>query len=97
MRILSANKNGALSKLEEKSCIDLLSEYDIVFLDEIKTAYPFSVAGFVTQRSKIIQGEEMRGGVAVLFNTSIWPHVVNIVKLKDQVWFKLKTLPRFQF
>lgn len=38
-------------------------------------------------RSKIVPGEELRGGVAVLIRASIWSGVFNVVSERDQVWF----------
>ena len=59
-----------------------------MFLAEIKSAHPFSTTGFKFIRSKIIEGEELRGGVAVLFKDSISDNVHDVLE-KDQVWFSL--------
>ena len=84
--------NGNVSKLEK--IVDLLLEYDIIYLYEIKTAYPFSVPGFLCFRSLVIPGEELRGGVAVLVKEWIFEnYLYDINQLRDQVWFRLHLLP----
>ena len=66
-------------------------------LSEIKTSYPFGVSGFICIRSRIIAGEEQRGGVAVLFKPEIWNSVYDISREHDQIWFKLYCAPDFNF
>ena len=66
-------------------------------LSEIKTTYPFSVAGYNVVRSAIVKGEELRGGVAVMFAHWLWPQVFDVSKLHDQVWFKLHSVPHYHF
>ncbi len=73
LTLLSLNINGATSKIEDSVCINLFQQYDIVCLSELKTSYPFSVSGFMCVRSAVIPGEELWGGVSVLFKLKIWP------------------------
>ena len=94
---MCVNINGISSKLEDESIIEMFHEYDIVCLCELKCNYPFSVPGFKTLRSRIIPGEEKRGGVAVLFKHLVWNDVYNISVEKDQVWFHLRSTPGFAF
>ena len=69
-------------------------DFDIIYLQEIKTSYPFSVAGFSCIRSKIIDAEELRGGVAVLIKNYLFDsYVYDVNELKDQLWFRLRPLP----
>ena len=80
--------------MQRTDVVNFLLRFDIIYILEIKTAYPFSVPGFMCIRSKVIEGEELRGGVAVLmrswlFETQLYD--VNI--LPDQVWFRLHLLP----
>ncbi len=77
--------------------MNLLLDYDIVVLQEIKTAFVFSLPGFICIHSAIIPGEEARGGVAVLFKNSVWQHVETVKTLKDQVWFTLRSAPGLGF
>ena len=44
-------------------------------------------------RSRVVPGEETRGGVAVLFKCHLWNNVYSVVVQKDQVWFRLKSSP----
>ena len=106
LSILFVNINGVSSKLESKTSLDLINNYDIIALNEIKCDYPFSLPGCKCVRSSIVSGEELRDGVAVLFSTKIWAvlfstkiwnNVYNINVVKDQVWFQLKTAPKFLF
>jgi len=66
-------------------------------LQEIKTIHPFSLPGFRCLRSRIITGEESRGGVAVLFKHAIWNDVYSVELEHDQVWFRLSSCPDFIF
>ena len=97
LRILGVNIDGATSKLEKPVCVNLFNGYDIVCLSEVKTTYPFGVPGFECIRSLVIEGEEQRGGVAVLFKSDIWSEVYDVIREKDQVWFKLYCAPGFLF
>ena len=97
LSILSVNINGISSKIEDLHCIDIFRQYDIVCLSELKTTYSFTVPGFRSVRSSIIPGEELRGGVAVLFSCSIWQYVFDVQREHDQVWFKLRNTPDFVY
>ena len=66
-------------------------------LQEIKTTHAFSLPGFRCLRSKIIAGEELRGGVAVLFKHATWNEMYSAKLEHDQVWFKLTSCPEFIF
>jgi len=67
IKIIAIHIHGANSKLEDINALNTFSNVDIVCLSEIKHAYTLDVPGFICVRSKIIQGEELRDGVAVLF------------------------------
>ena len=95
--ILSLNINGATSKIEGIAFRQLCINYDIVCLSELKCAYPFSLPGFKCIRSRIVPGEELRGGVAVMFKDCLWNEVYDVTTLRDQVWFKLRSSPTFSF
>ena len=95
--IVSLNINGISSKLESYICVSLFSMYDIVFLSELKCDYVFAVPGFKCLRSRLIPGEEKRGGVAVLIKVNLWNYVYSVSSMKDQVWFKLKCTPKIKY
>jgi exonuclease III len=65
LRIISLNINGNVSKLENTDVFNLIKNYDIITLSEIKTNYPFTIPGYNTIRSGSYPGEDLRGGVAI--------------------------------
>lgn len=83
--------------LFSKSFENHLPKYDLVFLQEIKTIHPFRPAGFKVIRSSVLQGEELRGGVAVMFSHKLWNYVYDMKCFQDQVWFKLSFAKNIQF
>ena len=97
LSLLSININGKPSKLEADACRQLLTRHDIIMLSEIKTSHSFSIPGYKTIRSNIIQGEEHRGGVAVLIKHKLWDSGVNAHYYKDQIWFSIGCVPQFYF
>ncbi len=97
LHILSANINGSVSKLEQKHCLDLLCKYDVVILQEVKTNHLLNLPGFRCVRSSVIEGEEKRGGVMVLFKHMLYDNLVSVNRFKDQVWFTLRFMPEFLF
>ena len=96
IKICSWNINGNVSKLEKLT--DMIRDFDVIFLNEIKTAYPFSVTGFSCIRSLVVKGEELRGGVAILIKNYIFDrYLYDVNQMHDQVWFRLHLLPDFLF
>ena len=67
----------------------MLSNCDIVAISELKHAFPFSFPGFSVLRSRIIDGEEHRGGVAVCIKPFLVKFIHNVRLEYDQVWFQL--------
>ncbi len=39
----------------------------------------------------------MRGGVAVLFKNQVWRQAQHICRLRDQVWFRISSMPYYRF
>ena len=97
MSILTVNIDGVSDKLENILCIEFLSQYDIVFLNEIKCSYPLKVPGFEYVRSSVVKGEELRGGSAVLIKHHLWLQMFNVQLYKDQVWFSLNCVYALRF
>ena len=97
LKIVSININGSISKIESNTFMTFMNEFDIVCLNEIRTDYQFSAAGFKCIRSRVMPGENTRGGVAVLFKNKLWDYVCDITCVKDQVWFSLMPLQDFRF
>lgn len=71
--------------------------YDIVYVSELKHSYPLSIPGYTSIRSKVVTGEEHRGGVAIFFKLNIWPDVYNIRVEQDQIWFQICAIPDTKF
>ena len=91
------NIGGVTSKIEKPVCTELFNQYHIVCISELKTTFPFGVPGFVSIRSLELSGEEHRGGVAVLFRSDLWHEVQEVIRERDQIWFKLYSTPGFRF
>ena len=97
LSIIGLNIDGLSSKLESLKFVEYVNKFDIVVLCELKCDYPFSIAGFKCIRSSSIPGEELRGGVAVLFKHHVWDKVYKVKRYKDQVWFSLSCARYFRF
>ena len=95
--LLSVNIHGATSKIEQSNVLELFNKYDIVFMSEIKHTYPLSIPGFHYIRSRVVTGEEHRGGVGILFKHYLWPEVHDVDINHDQVWFRLQSVPDTAF
>lgn len=93
LKIISWNIGGVRSKMESQVCKTLFDGFDIIMLSEIKCTYPFALPGYQCIRSSVIEGEEGRGGVAVLFKNAISTYVYAVEKHKDLISFKLKHAP----
>ena len=87
------NIHGATSKIEQSNIIELFNKYDVVCLSELKHTYPLTIPGFQYIRSRVITGEEHRGGVGILIKQNLWPEVHDIDINHDQVWFSLQSVP----
>ena len=83
------NVNGNVSKLENGKVFSAFNPCDIVILSELKTEYKIESPGYVSVRSRVIEGEGARGGVLVLVKNHLWPRVKIRQVLKDQVWFQV--------
>ena len=69
----------------------------MIFLNEIKNDYCFSISGFNTVRSHCLEGEENRGGVAILIKHALWTDITDLDIGKDQIWFSLQIIPGIVF
>ena len=92
LRIISWNINGVFTKLEKDCVKDLLYNYDIICLTEVKTGSYVSLPGFVTFRSNT-EGSSTRGGTMVCIKNSLSQLVLSVdVSIGDQVWVQFKNL-----
>ncbi len=69
----------------------MLRTYDIIALNEVKTALPVHLPGYVSYRGKTV-GSSDRGGVMVLVRNHLSKLVHNVdLSIGDQVWLQLST------
>ena len=91
--IISWNINSVKTKLEKQNVYNLISQYDIISLNEIKTPLEFTCPGYVSITSRDIENPS-RGGICVLIRNSLSSQVTNIdVSKPDQIWLQLKCQP----
>ena len=94
---MSWNINSIKNKLESEETLKLILMHDIVFINEIKCAYNFSVAGFKTFVSKLDTKSPNRGGTAMLVKNWLVPHITSIdFSCVDQIWVKLSLYPKVE-
>ena len=87
IRLLSWNINGIRNKLESDKTLEMILKYDVVFINEIKCAYSFSVPGFKAIISKLDSSSPNRGGTALLLRNWLVPYLASIdCSCVDQIW-----------
>lgn len=95
--IISWNLNSIKTKIEKSNVSNIINQYDIVSLNEIKTPLSVSYPGYKSIISRDI-GNPSRGGTCVLIRNSLSTQVTNIDLSKpDQVWLQLKCQPCILF
>lgn len=97
LRLISWNINGIYTKLEKENVIQLLSNYDVISFNEVKTNSRVAFPGYVTYRSKVC-GSAERGGTVVCVRNSL-SHLVYSVDLSidDQVWLQFQNVQSILF
>ncbi len=97
IRILSWNINKVCTKFEKVHVQQLLLEYDVISITEVKTSLPVSLPGYVTFRSKVV-GSADRGGTVVCIKNWLSHYVFNIdTGIGDQVWLQFLNVPGVLF
>ena len=87
------NDYKSICQFEKDNVYNLVKQYDIVSLNEIKTPLSFSCPGYVSIISRDIENPS-RGGTCVLIRNSLSSQVTNVdVSRADQIWLQLKCLP----
>ena len=85
IKIVSWNINGVKTKLEKKCVLDLLLQYDIIGLNEVKTTLRVSLPGYVSYRS-VCNVSGHRGGTVVLVKNYLSSSVMKVdTTTQDQV------------
>jgi exonuclease III len=90
--IASWNIHGARNKLESTIVMHLLRTFDVIFLNEVKSALPLSFPGFVCYQSK--SNNMHRGGCAILIQNYLASQVNSLEILHPEcIVLKLKFMP----
>ena len=94
---MSWNVNSIKTKLEKQNVLNIIKEYDMIGLNEIKTPLPISCPGYRSITSRDSKNPD-RGGTCVLIKSQLSSQVIEIdISKPDQVWLKLKCLPGIIF
>ena len=94
---MSWNVNGVRTKLEKVYVHNLLLNYDVIGLYEIKTPLSVSFPGYVSYISRDANNPH-RGGTCVLIKQHLSCYVTELdATITDQVWFKFKCIPDVLF
>lgn len=89
--------NGVKTKLEKCEIKNLLLEYDIIALNEIRTSLPVTFSGYVAYRSRKVAASH-RGGTLVLVKNCLASCVRSVdTSVIDQVWIEFKNVPKVVF
>ena len=97
LKIVSWNICGCKTKLEKENVEKILLQYDIVALNEVKTSLPVYLPGYVSYMS-FDKDSSHRGGTTVFLKNYLSHEVVNVdTSIPDQVWFKLRIMPKILF
>ena len=88
LKIISWNVNKVCTKLEKPHVQQLLLDYDVICINEVKTPLPVSLPGYVSFRSKVV-GSADRGGTVVCVKNWLSHFVFDIdTSIGDQVWLQ---------
>ncbi len=97
LSVMSWNVNGIRTKLEKDGVYNLLLNYDVIALYEIKASLPVSFPGYVSYVSRDVNNPH-REGTCVMIKQHLNCDVIGLdVSIIDQVWFKLKCVPDVLF
>ena len=94
---MSWNINAVKTKLEKTNVYDMIKEYDLISLNEIKTPLKISCPGYISLTSRDMSNPS-RGGTCVLIKNQLISQVSGLdLSIPDQVWLQLKYLPGILF
>ena len=93
LHLISWNIQGTKNKLTNPHVYKFLNTFDIICLNEIKTALPISLTGYITYRSTQDQ-DAHRGGCAILLKHFLRDQVTRVrTPSQDCIWLNLNSLP----
>ena len=94
---MSWNINAVKTKLEKTNVYDMIKDYDVISLNEIKTPLKVSCPGYISLTSRDMSNPS-RGGTCVLIKNQLISQVSDVdLSNPDQVWLQLKCLPGILF
>ncbi len=89
---MSWNVNGVCTELEKSNVQQLLCQYDINSLNELKTSLPIILSGYKSYKSNVV-GSVDRGGTVVLVKNWLSEAVFGVdTSIGDQVWMQLRNV-----
>lgn len=89
--------NGVRTKLEKNIVQQMLSKFDIISLNEIKTPLAVSFPGYVSYIS-IDKNHSQRGGTCVFVKHYLSAYVLSVdTSITDQVWIQFRCFPGVLF
>ncbi len=89
--------NGVKTKLENKHVHDLLQNFDIISLNEVKIPLAVSFPGYISYKS-CVRGSPERGGTVLLIKNYLSNSIVSVdVDIEEQVWVQLRHAPKYLF
>lgn len=97
VKIISWNMNGVFTTLEKSNAYQLLREYDVISINEVKTPLPITLNGYKSYRSDTV-GSGARGGTVVLVKNRLAESVFGVdTSIGDQVWMQIGNIPGVLF
>ncbi len=88
--------NGVI-KLEKSTVYHLLGEYDIIYINEVKTPLPVILSGYKSYTSHVV-GSTAREGTVVLVKNRLSETVFVVdTSIGDQVWMQMRSIPSVLF
>lgn len=97
IKMVSWNINRVCTKLEKSNVRSMLSEFDIIALNEVKTTLPLCLPGYVSYQSKPVGTSDLGGVVVLVRNSlSVFVHSVDI-SIGDQIWLQLSVVQGVMF
>ena len=92
IHFLSWNINAVKTKLEKQNVYDIIRNYDLISLNEIKTPLKVTCPGYISLTSRDMTNRN-RGGTCVLIKNQIFSQVTDVDLSKpDQEWLQLRCL-----
>ncbi len=94
---MSWNVDDVCTKLEKSNVQQLLCQYDIIFINKVKTPLPVILSGCKSYKSNVA-GSADRGSTVVFVKNWLSEAVFGVdTSIGDQVWMQLRNVPGVVF